>query len=286
MILIAILLSSLSASVLDVETLMIPESQITRVDATAATSQKDSAAAKNGSIAVDVYKPEGRPMADLLVLPGWNFSRKRWQNETQLIKFCHDKKYRCIFPEMGVTLYESRYFAETTLKWAAIPGGEWIQKILIPELQKKGMLKKNGKNFMLGLSTGGRGVALVSLQNPGLFSGGASLSGDFNQTAMEKDRLMTAVYGEFAKNRERWQSVDNPQNEAEMGNWKMPIYLGHGKSDRVVPWYQSKTFFSVLESKYPDLKKEFSEPDEAGHDFSFWNNELEKVFTFFHSLGG
>lgn len=236
------------------------------------------------TIAVDIYTPDKKIKADLLVLPGWNFLRTRWERETRILSYCKKYSYRCIFPEMGITLYESEYFPETTMKWGALPGGEWVKKILIPYLQKKKILRKHGNNFVLGLSTGGRGVALLSLQNPSLFKAGASLSGDFNQTAMPKDRLMSGTYGGYRKFSKRWQTVDNPENEVKKGKWKMPIYLAHGTADRVVPFEQTRQFYLTLKKYKPDLKVKFHAAEGYGHDFNFWDSELSPVFKFFQEV--
>lgn len=112
---------------------------------------------------------------------------------------------------MLTTLYESAYYPETQMKWNPIPGGEFIKNHFIPEIQKRhNLLLPNQNNTLLGLSTGGRGVALIALENPGLFVAGASLSGDFSQENTPDERLMTAVYGSFYQEPLRWKGRDNP----------------------------------------------------------------------------
>jgi predicted esterase len=233
-------------------------------------------------IPVDIYVPRTTGFSgDVLVLPGWNFSRKKWQEQSGLIRIAGARGLRLIFPEMMKTLYESRYYPETRMKWALTPGGQWIKDILIPEMQKRGLLLPGGKNYLLGLSTGARGVALIALKNPGLFKAGAALSGDYNQAAMTGDRLMTAVYGRFHDFPERWTTDDNPQNMIDL--WTMPIYLGHGKKDAVVPFLQTLTFHEKLKKAKPGLRLEFNAPENAGHDFTYWASEVEPAVGFFLS---
>ncbi|PKL40110.1 MAG: alpha/beta hydrolase [Spirochaetae bacterium HGW-Spirochaetae-1] len=238
------------------------------------------------TVPVDIYVPDCSVIrGDVLVLPGWKFSRDRWYRETDLLRFADSRGFRLIFPEMNITLYESSYFEETTLKWAAVPGGQWIRDVMIPFLRENhGLLMEKKRNYLLGLSTGGRGVALVHLQNPGIFTAGAALSGDFDQVRMPGDRLMARVYGAFSIRGERWETVDNPRHEVEKGNWSMPIYIGHGKKDGVVPFDQSVRFFQVLKKNCPDLHVVFSDPDNAGHDFAYWGSEIESVFEFFDNV--
>lgn len=235
-------------------------------------------------IPVDVFIPagNGRHGGDVLVLPGWNFPRTEWQRKTDLLVIARDKRLRLIFPEMGKSLYESRYFPETRLKWAATPGGVWVKELLIPELQRYGLLVAGGRNFLLGLSTGGRGVALVHLSNPGLFKAGAALSGDFDQTAMPSDRLMSSVYGPYSSFKERWSGIDNPMKM--IGSWSMPLYLGHGKRDVVVPFSQTDSFHRALREAHPKLRLIFNAPERAGHDFAYWGSELRPVIDFFLSI--
>lgn len=237
------------------------------------------------TVAVDIYTPAEALRGDLLVLPGWNFSKERWYKETSLLVFADKYGYRCIFPEMKTTCYESAYFPETSLKWSELPGGVWIRYMLIPCMRKRyGIFSEKGFSCLLGLSTGARGAALISLQNPGLFKAGAALSGDYNQTAMPKDRLMQRLYGPMEVFGERWRSVDNPSAKALEGSWKMPIYIGHGGSDRVIPCSQSKAFAELLASKYPAVKTVFHSVPSAGHNFAYWNSELPAVFEFFENI--
>jgi hypothetical protein len=238
------------------------------------------------TIPVDIYIPSAKKInGTILVLPGWNFSRERWHKETGLLKYADKMGFQAVFPEMGISCYESEYFPETTRKWSFLPGGKWIREILIPELRKKyGILKSGNKNFLLGLSTGGRGVLLVSLQNQGLFTAGGTLSGDTNQFLMPKDRLMAGQYGPYEKFKDRWLTVDNPEEAAKKGKWEMPLYIGHGKADKVTPFDQSKSLYNTLKKKYPDLKITFNEPENEGHDFNYWGSEVKPVLEFFNSF--
>ena len=244
-----------------------------------------SSSVSTAVIPVDLYIPPSEKInGDILVLPGWKFSRTRWHKETALLAFAGKYGYRCVFPEMNTSCYESSWFPETRLKWSAMPGGKWIQDILIPYMRKNhGIFAENSYNCLLGLSTGGRGVALVSLQNPGVFKAGAALSGDFDQTAMPNDNLMTALYGNISNFRERWRTTDNPFEAAKEGKWKMPIYIGHGKKDTIIPFSQSVGFYKLLAEKYPGIKTVFH-ASASGHDFAYWNSELPPVFDFFEDI--
>lgn len=219
----------------------------------------------------------------ILLLPGWNFPRTSWVKDTHLVAYAEQYGYALLLPEMGKTIYESQYYDETTLRWNAnFAGGKFIKDVFIPEIQTRHNLLQPGQdNMLLGLSTGGRGVALIALENPGLFVAGASLSGDFNQAAIPSDRLMIAVYGPYDKFKQRWNGQDNPQTRVK--EWVMPLYLAHGVKDNIVPESQSKSFYEALQKANPNNKQlvEYHSVAKAAHDYQFWGAQLEPVFKFF-----
>jgi S-formylglutathione hydrolase FrmB len=134
-------------------------------------------------------------------------------------------------------------------------------------------------NFLLGLSTGGRGVCLVYLNNKKIFQAAASLSGDFDQSTMPGDRIMTAVYGKYENFPERWTGSDNIQKR--ISEWEIPVYLGHGQKDKIVPFSQTLEFYKALKKSKPELEIAFHDPKEEGHDYKYWDSETISVFEFF-----
>jgi S-formylglutathione hydrolase FrmB len=246
---------------------------------------------KVDGIAYDLYIPPNyrdRAIAGLrrtlLVLPGWNYPRTSWVENSPLVEYANKYGYALILPEMLKTLYESSYYPETELKWHSVPGGKFIKEQLIPAIQTKHHLLIPGdNNFLLGLSTGGRGVALIALENPDLFVAGASLSGDFSQENTPSDRLMTLVYGSFADFPSRWQGQDNPQ--ARASEWKMPLYLAHGTDDDIVPESQSCLFYQALKNQLDNqVLIEYHAISGAGHNYQFWGGQLPNVFEFFENI--
>lgn len=234
----------------------------------------------------DLYWPanhESNPnRPSILLLPGWNFPRSSWVENTNLVEYADRYGYALILPEMGKTVYESDYYKETNLRWnPTTPGGVFIKRDFIPEIQKRhNLLKPRQKNMLLGLSTGGRGVALIALENRGLFVAGASLSGDFNQEAMKSDRLMILVYGVYAQFKERWIGKDNPEKRAQ--EWIMPLYLAHGVKDNIVPESQSKSFYAALKKAHgSNIIVEYHPVPNSGHDYRFWGGQIPAVFAFF-----
>jgi len=233
-----------------------------------------------GGVPYDIYVPTNFRSRALLLLPGWNFPKTGWIDNTRIVAFAEKFGYALAAPEMLRTVYESEYFPETTLKWNPVPGGRFIKEIFLPELRKRhGLFNAGQNNAILGLSTGGRGVALVSLENPGIFRAAAALSGDFSQENMPGDNLMRALYGPIPSFRARWTGRDNPMSR--VAEWQIPLYLSHGRSDTVVPEAQSRLFYEALKKQGSSLRVVYDAVENQGHDYRFWDGRLDAVFNFF-----
>lgn len=263
---------------------------------------------KIGGVAIWVQNPpDSIPIrGTLLLLPGWNYAASKWCDSSSVCATALGKGYSLVCPEMGRSIYASRYFPETRQDLRAYPTLTWLDSALdILQLQ---YTLFSGRNFVLGLSTGGRGVALICEKRPGFFNAAAALSGDFNQYSLPDDRLTTAVYGKFEKFSDRWKNLDNPVSAID--SFKTPIYIGHGAMDKVVPHSQSQEFYDSLVSrrKYAIKGKDFGgatarvqsmrqgnvpgnaqnyhiklhiDP-RAGHNFAYWQSELPAVWDFFN----
>lgn len=233
-----------------------------------------------GGHAVDIRTPsKGDIKGNIIVLPGWSFAKDDWCAKSSLCTKALAQGYRLILPEMSKSVYSGKYYPETIKEWQKFPSKTWVVEEMIGTLQKKhAMLLSTQKNFILGLSTGGRGVALIALAKPDLFAAAAALSGDFDQTQMTTDRLMIGYYGSYLQFKSRWEGEDNPTKQAI--HWKTPIYLGHGKQDNIVPVSQTQTFFNAIKKHHPNLKIKLNLP-EATHDYKYWDGEVDNMLAFF-----
>lgn len=230
-------------------------------------------------VEVDILIPENYK-ADLLVLPGWNFSRTKWCSESSLCEKARAMGYRIILPEMGKSVYATNYFPETRKDWLRYPTLTWLTDTMIDFLQSEyGMMR--GNNFIIGLSTGARGAVLAAARKS-IFIAGAALSGDYDQTAMRNDNLMRGVYGEYEKFPDRWRTIDNPS--AVIENLDLDLYLGHGLDDKIIPAEQTIDFHSLLKKQKPQMETILSTP-RSGHDFKYWNSEIDSVLSFFNTKG-
>jgi pimeloyl-ACP methyl ester carboxylesterase len=247
--------------------------------------------------------PDSIPMrGTLLLLPGWDYSFTKWCDSTNVCITALRKGFAVVAPDMGRSIYASRYFPETRKDLMAYPTLTWLDSAL--EILRSGYPLFGAKNLVLGLSTGARGVALICEKRPDFFHAAAALSGDFNQYNMPNDRLMAAVYGKFG---DRWKNEDNPVSAIDA--FKTPIYIGHGAMDKVVPSGQSQEFYDSLVSRrsravkgkdFGGVKARVKSTQEgtgnkganpniklhidprAGHNFAYWRSELPAVWEFFN----
>ena len=214
-----------------------------------------------------------------LMLQGWNLPVEDWYTKTSICQKVLSQGYCIVLPDMGKSIYHEKVFPETRSDWKVYPTRKWLCDTLIPLLQKEyALLLENETNYLVGLSTGARGVALTLLEFKKLFKAAAALSGDYNQLKMPADNLMKGYYGPMDLYSERWTNTDNPINKIQ--EYQTPLYLGHGKLDKVVPAEQTRLFYDSLKKVHPKLKLKLHMP-EAQHDYNYWESETDSILNFF-----
>jgi S-formylglutathione hydrolase FrmB len=218
----------------------------------------------------------------VLVLPGWNFSKNDVCVKSDFCTKALSQGYILVFPEMLKSVYASELFPETRTDYRKYPTMKWITDTLIPFCQKQfAIFRMDDKNFIYGISTGARGVALVAENTGNLFLAGAALSGDYDQTTMHSDRLMTGYYGSYAEFKDRWEGPDNPLIHSD--RLKIPLYLAHGIKDAVVPVNQTINFSKKILAENPRNGHEIHLCDTCGHNYAFWNSQTNSVLMFFQN---
>ena len=221
--------------------------------------------------------------ANLLILQGWNFPKDDWCKRATLCQKALAQGYRLIMPEMSRSTYSTRLYPETLPQWRKYPTRRWLTDTLVRHLQDTFcVMLPEQANFVIGLSTGARGAALVSLNLPDIINGMAALSGDYDQRLIPQERIMNGFYGSPAQFPERWAGEDNLITQIH--RFRTPSYLGHGVKDYVCPPNQTRLFYDSLKVRYPNLKLTLSMPDWAGHDYKYWDYETEYVLKFFGEL--
>lgn len=233
-----------------------------------------------GKLAVYLKTPKTSDVRGVIVvLPGWKLPVMDWCTKTTLCQKALDLGYILIMPEMAKSIYAQKKYAETRADWLQYATREWFIDTLIPYFQKNHKLLLLGQNnFVLGLSTGARGAALLCLDCPHIFKKGAGLSGDYDQTRIPKDALMTGWYGAMDKFPARWTGADNIIYR--INEWKVPIYLGHGMADKIVPADQTIQLADSLKKYKPNLVT-LHICEVSGHTYEYWDSEVDAILSFF-----
>lgn len=233
--------------------------------------------------AVDIAPPDSGVAyrGNLIILQGYNFPKHDWcQKAPELCRRARAEGYLLIMPEMGRSLYSSAFFAETRSDMKKYPLRTWLVDSVFSYLNERhNILLARQNNYILGLSTGAHGAALIALDRPNLFNAIAALSGDYDQTKIPNDPLIVMYYGNYKNNTKRWTEVDNVLWQIK--NWNTPIYLGHGQMDKVVPPAQTRLFYDSLLLHFDSAKVQLNEPKTMAHDYKYWGSETEAVLQFF-----
>ncbi len=245
--------------------------------------------AKDGFRNIQIFFPSGYKKGEnarvLIALHGYGANLREWELGSSIEKLANDLNFVIVCPDMGNTVYESKFYPETTVKWAGIPGGKFVSENLINYLNNTFALAyEREKTGIFGLSTGGRGAMLLSALHADIFGAAAGLSGDYDPLAMPRDRLLTAVYGDIKQFEERWKTDDNIINLADK-LINTPVYISHGDKDSVVPKEQSWIFairLKQLQKKMGGFDITYFEKKYSMHDWRYWGSMLPEVMDFFN----
>jgi dienelactone hydrolase len=229
---------------------------------------------------IEIKIPEDTIKGCILVLPGWNFKQDDICQKSEFCNMFVKQGYALVLPNMLKSIYALQIYKETRPDWQKYPSLNWVTDSLIPIVQKQYNLLLIGQNnFVFGISTGGRGVAMILEQTDNIFNAGAALSGDFNPLLDINDNLMIGYFGSYNLYPNRWTDGNNPFNNAS--KIKVPMLLSHGKADKIVPFKQSEEFYFELIKTNPKIKHQLILVENAGHSYEFWSKEYKNVLAFF-----
>lgn len=234
-----------------------------------------------GGMAVTILAPTAPHRADLLLLPGWNYSRTDWCEKTDFCRQAQARGYRIILPEMYRTIYPERIYPETRADFKTNKTRPWIWDTLIATLANTlGVLVPDGPNVVMGLSTGAHGGSLLCLDRPEYFRAAVLLSGDYELPLLPHDRITQATYGAYTQFPDRWKGTDNPATRAD--KWATPLYLGHGTADVMIPPNQSQIFYDRIVASQPQMREKvvLNLAKGMAHDYIYWGSETIPALDF------
>lgn len=215
----------------------------------------------------------------ILLLHGWNLPASEWCEKTTFCKKALAKGYVLIIPDYKKSNYTLEIYPQTNADYQKYPSIKWMINSQYPDLQKQfGLLLPGQNNLVAGISTGGRGATLLAYYMPEVFTGAASLSGDFDITSMQDEYLYYAFLGQYKDFPKRWE-IECFAYDCK--NYTVPTYIGHGKMDNVSPYTQSKAMYDSIIKYHPDLKLIGNFPEYDSHNYTYWESETDNVLNFF-----
>ena len=229
---------------------------------------------------IKIFKDSTNYKGTILALHGWNLPHLDWCTKTSLCEKAKEQGYIVVLPNMGKSTYSDCYYPETRKDCIIFPTRKWFNDTLIPHLHSQfNLFDETQKNYILGLSSGGKGAALIALDNPKIFSAAAVLSADFDQSYFPSYNYYIGFYGDFNSFKDRWTKHDNLIYSIK--NYTVPTYLGHGLKDKISPASQTVMYYDSLKIYQPNLNCVLHIDSTAKHDYSYWNSEVDAMLTFF-----
>jgi pimeloyl-ACP methyl ester carboxylesterase len=229
---------------------------------------------------VEIVLPAGNIKGNILLLHGWNLPPTAWCEQTDFCQMAIEAGYALIIPELDKCNYPLEIYPETLRQYKMYPTLPWIiDTLLVGIATETGLLVSGQINFVAGISTGGRGATLLAFYKPELFSACASLSGDFNITAMQNEYLYIAWFGPYKDFPKRW---ERECFAYRCEDYDVPTYIGHGKQDDISPYTQSKAMYDSIKINHPDLFLIGHFPDSVAHNYKYWASESRAILDFFN----
>jgi pimeloyl-ACP methyl ester carboxylesterase len=219
----------------------------------------------------------------LLFLHGWNLPATEVCTKSKFCQQFLDCGYVLIFPDFGKTSYQWENYPQTKKSYLKYPTRHWIQDTFLTHLQNQfGVLKEGERNFVFGVSTGGRGAALLALENPKIFKAAACLSADFDHSKLQDEPINNGFYGSIKLYPERWKGKDNIHNRAN--EFQTALFLAHGVKDNVCPVSQTVNFDAELKLKNTRITYKTIIDPLGDHTYNWWGKQILPVIDFFNQF--
>ena len=213
----------------------------------------------------------------VILLHGWDLSPLSWCDQTSFCDELLSMGYHVIIPDMGKSVYASQYYPETVETMSMYPQLSFVLDTLLPFLQDSiYILNSSHNNYLIGYSMGARGALAIAENTENIFSRLVLISGEYDQTLMPEDNILTMYFGSYQKFPERWEGKDNLLRNIDKLN--IPVLILHGKNDDVISALQSDTLAKVLENKNKFYIKTIY--NNYGHDFDFVQKTVKDVNVF------
>ena len=239
---------------------------------------------KAGTGTMRVYLPVGytkKVKYPLIVaLHGWDHSAELWMAKDDLSTLADTYGFVIAVPNMGKTIYETRFYPNSQGKWTTAPGTRWVGEVILPYVRSHFSVSSDREHTgVIGYSTGGRGALLLAEAYP-QFAFAAGLSGTWDLMTLDPSegeyKIHAAVFGSRDKFTERWEldNVVSPQRLEKLTGTR--LFIAHGTKDRIVNPHQLESLRAALKDR--PIEAELVVVPDAGHDWKFWSAQWPRVF--------
>ncbi len=243
---------------------------------------------KSFSVPLQIYFPKNYKKSGdfrtLILLHDFNQSLREWEIKSQVERYASTYNFVLVCPAMQTSVYETKFFPETSKKWKPMPGGLWINNVLIPFLKDKySLCTDKNKTAIMGAANGAHGAILCAANGTDLYGAAVGISGYYDNKTMKRYHPLKYIYGPYKKFSKRWENTDNVIKLAK--NLKgIPIFLYHGAKESRIPYQQSLLMaikINSLRKKNPgDYKIKHKVRKYGTYDWSDWNRSLKNIFKF------
>ncbi len=241
---------------------------------------------ETSSAVIQIYFPKnykrGENIRTIIALHSYNSNERDWETNTSIEYLADKYNFVIVCPNMKKSLYETSYYNDTTYKWNIIPGGVFVGEVLVNYLNRNFSLAyEKGKTAIMGVTVGAHGAILMASKYDA-FGAAAGISGYYDPTIMSSSNMIASVYGNYNKNKQRWENDDNNLKLAEkLAGVK--VFLFHGtKNDAFTPG-QSRIMaikLKHLQKKSSSYSITYSENKGGYYGWTFWKNRLPEVMEF------
>ncbi len=239
---------------------------------------------KPGKGSLLVYTPavysKGKPLPLVIALHGWDHSPELFKSKSDLASLAEANGVVLAVPNMGKSVYETKFYPESKGAWTTAPGTRWVGEVILPYVRAHYAVSADrAHTAVIGYSTGGRGAVLLAEAYPE-FAFAGSLSGTYELMTLEPKegeyKIHANLYGSREKFKARWQ-LDNIVEPARLAKLDgVRLFIAHGAKDKGVNPNQLDALRKALEGTKVDV--EFVVSPEGGHDWTFWNSQWPRVF--------
>jgi len=228
------------------------------------------------------YVP-GEKIRTIIALHSYGSSEREYETSSSIESYANKYNFAIVCPSMGKTVYENSYYPETNYKWNSIPGAEFIGESLILFLNKNyGLAITRDSTGIMGLTVGAYGALTVAAKYNNRFGAAAGISGFYDPTTIQGNRIIESVYGSLKNHRDRWVKEASVIALAEKLS-DVPVFLYHGTGGDAYNPGQSRMLairIKSLQKSSSSYSVTYRESKSGYQGWTYWKRQIPEVLEF------